>query len=124
MLVQVHTGPILLGLDDPIERRWGKRIAARGLYRDPVRASHGHFVRASGPRWLSLMRLAPIPWVRRVWARPFLTARCPAERDDATHHRPHKKLTDWARPWLLQVSRWLSGRALGLVTDSRLAALE
>lgn len=60
------TGPVLLGLDDTIERRWGKRIHARGIYRDPVRSSHGHFVKASGLRWLCLMLLAPIPWARRV----------------------------------------------------------
>jgi len=55
-------GPVVLGLDDTIERRRGKRIAAKGIYRDPVRSSHGHFVKASGLRWLSLMLLAPIPW--------------------------------------------------------------
>ena len=36
-------GPVVLGLDDTIERRRGKRIAAKGIYRDPVRSSHGHF---------------------------------------------------------------------------------
>ena len=35
-------GPIVLGIDDTIERRRGKRIAAKGIYRDPVRSSHGH----------------------------------------------------------------------------------
>ena len=34
-------GPVVIGLDDTIERRWGRRIAARGIYRDPVRSSHG-----------------------------------------------------------------------------------
>src|SRR5919107_1065368 len=51
-------GPVVLGLDDTIERRRGKRIAAKGIYRDPVRSSHGHFVKASGLRWRSLMLLA------------------------------------------------------------------
>ena len=46
---------------------------AKGIYRDPVRSSKGHFVKASGLRWLSLMLLAPIPWAGRVWALPFLT---------------------------------------------------
>ena len=41
-------GPIIIGLDDTIERRWGARINARGIYRDPVRSSHGHFVKTSG----------------------------------------------------------------------------
>src|SRR5919107_1268896 len=70
----VPAGPVLLGLDDTIERRRGKRISAKGIYRDPVRSSHGHFVKASGLRWLSLMLLVPIPWAGRVWALPFLTA--------------------------------------------------
>jgi hypothetical protein len=55
------SGPVVLGIDDTIERRRGKRIAAKGIYRDPVRSSHGHFVKASGLRWISLMLLAPVP---------------------------------------------------------------
>jgi hypothetical protein len=30
--------PVILGLDDTIERRRGKRITAKGIYRDPVRS--------------------------------------------------------------------------------------
>ena len=32
-------GPLVLGLDETIERRWGRRIAARGIYRDAARSS-------------------------------------------------------------------------------------
>jgi hypothetical protein len=28
---------VVIGIDDTIERRWGARIKARGIYRDPVR---------------------------------------------------------------------------------------
>ena len=55
--VFVPTGPLIMRLDDTIERRWGKRIEARGIYRDPVRSSDSHFVKISGLRWLSLMLL-------------------------------------------------------------------
>jgi hypothetical protein len=120
----VPAGPVVVGLDDTIERRWGPRIAARGIYRDPVRSSRGHFVKASGLRWLSLMLLAPIPWAGRVWALPLLTALCPSERYDQQRGRPHKKLTDWARQMLLLLKRWLPGRQLIAVTDSSFAALE
>jgi hypothetical protein len=58
----VPEGPVVLAIDETIERRWGARIRARGIYRDPVRSSHGHFVKALGLRWISLMLLAPIPW--------------------------------------------------------------
>jgi hypothetical protein len=36
-------GPLVMALDDTIERRRGKRIIAKGIYRDPVRSSHSHF---------------------------------------------------------------------------------
>src|SRR4029079_17801725 len=93
----VPRGPVILGLDDTIERRRGKRISAKGIYRDPVRSSHGHFVKGSALRWLSLMVLVPVPWAERVWALPFLTALAPSERYSREHSRRHKKLTDWAR---------------------------
>ena len=120
----VPHGPVVLGLDDTIERRRGVRITAKGIYRDPVRPSHGHFVKASGLRWLSLMLLAPIPWAGRVWALPFLTALAPSERYHQTQGRRHKKLTDWGRQLVLQARRWLPGRAMVLVTDSSFAVIE
>jgi hypothetical protein len=43
-------GPVLVGLDETVERRRGKKIKAKGIYRDPVRSSKSHFVKASGLR--------------------------------------------------------------------------
>jgi DDE superfamily endonuclease len=120
----VPSGPVVLGIDDTIERRRGKRIAAKGIYRDPTRSSKSHFVKASGLRWLSLMLLAPIPWAGRVWALPFLTALAPSERYCRERGRRHKKLTDWARQMALQVRRWLPGREIVLLGDSSFAALD
>lgn len=76
----VPTGRIVMGLDDTIERRWGRRIEGRGIYRDAVRSSRAHVVKASGLRWLSVMVLVPIAWASRVWALPFLTLLCPSQR--------------------------------------------
>jgi hypothetical protein len=120
----VPTGPLLVGIDETIERRRGKRIAAKGIYRDPVRSSHAHFVKASGLRWICLMLLVPIPWAERVWALPFLTALAPSERYDQEQGRRHKTLTDWARQLLLVVRRWWPDRAIIAVADSSYAALE
>ncbi|MEO1211860.1 MAG: transposase, partial [Cyanobacteria bacterium J06638_20] len=117
-------GVVVLGLDDTIERRWGKRIAARGIYRDPVRSSQAHFVKTSGLRWLSLMLLVPIPWAQQVWALPFLTVLAPSERYNHLHRHRHKTLTDWARQMLRQVRRWLGNRHIVVVADSSFAALE
>ncbi len=117
-------GPLILGLDDTIERRRGAQIKAKGIYRDPVRSSHGHFVKASGLRWLSLMLLAPIPWAGRTWALPFLTVLAPSERYYQGKVRPHKKLTAWARQVILQARRWLPNRQLIVVADSSFAVLQ
>jgi hypothetical protein len=84
------SGPLILGLDDTIERRWGTKIKARGIYRDPVRSSRSYVVKASGLRWLSLMLLVPIPWAQRVWALPFLTALSSSERYHRERRQRHK----------------------------------
>ena len=102
LLVQVldaflPAGEVVLGVDDTIERRWGPKIKARGLYRDPVRSSRGHFVRASGLRWLSLMVMVPIPWAGRRWALPFLTVLAPSKRWSDERGRRHKTVVDWAK---------------------------
>jgi hypothetical protein len=117
------TGPVVLGLDDSIERRRGTKIKAKGIYRDPVRSSHSHVVKASGLRWLSLMLLVPIPWAQRVWALPFLTVLAPSERYYQNRPRGHKKLTEWGQQMLLQVRRWLPKRVLVLVADSSFAVI-
>ena len=117
-------GVLVMGLDDTIERRRGEQIKARGIYRDPVRSSRSHFVKASGLRWLSLMLLVPIPWAGRIWALPFLTALCPSERYYKERGRAHQKLTERARQMLLTVKRWLPQREIMVVGDSSFAALE
>lgn len=118
------SGPLVIGLDDTIERRRGAKIKAKGIYRDPVRSSHSHLVKASGLRWLSVMLLVPLPWAQRVWALPFLTALAPSECYYQARRRGHKKLTVWARQLLLQVRRWLPTRELIVVADSSFAVLE
>ncbi len=118
------TGPVVMGLDDHIERRWGPKIAARGIYRDPVRSSRSHFVKVSGVRWLSLMLLVRIPWANRVWALPFLTALCPSERYHQARGRAHLTLTARARQVVRLAQRWVPRRRIVVVADSSFAALE
>jgi len=119
----VPRGPVVMGIDETIERRRGAKIKAKGIYRDAVRSSRSHLVKASGLRWLSMMLLVPIPWAKRVWALPFLTALAPSARYYEGKARGHKKLTDWARQMLLQVRRWVPERALVVVADSSYAAI-
>ena len=121
----VPDGPLLVGIDETLERRWGPKIAARGIYRDPVRSSHEHFVKASGLRWVCMMLLVPVPpWAGRVWALPFLSVLAYSERHATELGKRHKKLTDWAGQMLLLVRRWWPEREIVAVADSTYASLK
>ena len=117
-------GPLVFGIDETLERRRGPKIKSLGIYRDAVRSSRSHLVKASGLRWISLMWLGHIPWAGRYWALPFLTVLAPSERYYRQRGRRHKKLTDWARQMILQLRRWLPQRPLVLVGDSGYAVLD
>ena len=117
-------GPRLVGIDATIARRRGAKIAAQGIYRDAGQSSHGHFVKASGRRWVCVLLLVAVPWAGGVWALPFLTALAPSERSAAERGQRQKTLTDWARQLLRVVHRWWPDRSLVAVADSTYAALE
>jgi hypothetical protein len=120
----VGEGPIILGIDETLERRWGKKISARGVYRDPVRSTHENFVKSSGLRWVCVMLLVEIPWASRVWALPFLSALAPSERYAAKRGRRHKKITEWAWQLLLVVRRWHPQREIVAIADRAYASLK
>ena len=70
------------------------------------------------------MLLTPISWADRIWALPFLTVLAPSERYNKQCGKPHKKITDWARQMMLQLSRWLPNRLIIIVADSTYAVIE
>src|SRR5262245_44350556 len=83
LLLPVFVPPeatLVLGADDTVERRSGRKIRAQGGYRAAVRSTKKQVLRCVGLRWVSRMRLVPVPWSRRVWALPFLTALCWPEK--------------------------------------------
>ncbi|HEY4042579.1 MAG TPA: transposase [Rhodopila sp.] len=124
LTVLAPDGEVVIGIDDTIERRWGGKIKARGIYRDAVRSSQGQFVKTSGLRWLSLAVMLPVPFAGRCWALPFLTVLAPSARWSEAQGRQHKTLTDWARQAIVQSKRWLPSRRLVVVADSSFSALD
>jgi hypothetical protein len=127
LLVKTFAHPedvLVLGIDPTIERRWGSKIAARGIYRDGVRSSHSHFVKASGLRWISLMLLTPIPWAQRIWALPVMTALAPSERYYQQRGRMPQTLLERSLQMLKLLRLWLPERVLVVVGDSAYAALD
>jgi hypothetical protein len=116
--------PLVVGIDETLERRHAKKISTRGVYRDPARSTHETFVKSSGLRWVCVMLLVEVPWASRVWALPFLSALAPSERYTAKRGIRHKKITEWAWQLLLQVRRWYPKRDIVAVADRAYASLK
>ena len=116
--------PLVVGIDETLERRYGRKISARGVYRDPVRSTHETFVKSSGLRWVCAMLLVEIPWASRVWALPFLSVLAPSERYAARRGKRHKKITQWAWQMLLVVRLWYPKREIVAVADRAYASLK
>ena len=116
--------PLVVGIDETLERRQGKKISAKGIYRDPARSSRSHFVKTSALRWVCLTLLAEVPWTRRAWALPFLSALAPSERYCQERGKRHKKITEWAWQLLLQLRRWQPHREIIAVADGGYASLK
>jgi hypothetical protein len=116
--------PLVVGIDETLDRRYGKKIAARGVYRDPVRSTHENFVKMSGLRWVCVMLLVEVPWASRAWALPFLSALAPSERYAAKRGKRHKKMNEWAWQLLLLLGRWYPQREIVAVADRAYASLK
>ena len=117
-------GTLVFGLDETIERRRGANISAKGIYRDPVRSSHSHFVKASGLRWLCLMLVTRIPWAGRAWALPVLSVLTPSERFYLKRGRAHVPLLDRAEQLVRVLRRWLPTREIVIAADNTYAAID
>lgn len=115
---------LIFVIDETLERRWGSKIKARGVYRDAVRSSKSHFVKCSGLRWICLMFVTRISWADKIWALPFLTVLAPSERYHERQGKRHKKISDWARQLAFQLNRWLPGFESIIVGDSTCAVLD
>lgn len=120
--------PLVFGIDETIERRWGKRITARAIYRDAARSSKSCVQKTSGLRWMSVHLLVPVRWAKRIWALPVLTALCPSKRYKpfAQKGRCHKSITRRARGLIGAIWRVLGSVGLPLifVADTTYSALE
>ena len=114
----------MFGIDETLGRRWGRKIAAKGRYRDPVRSTDDQVVMPPGLQWVSLMLLTHIGWAGRHWALPFLTALATSARYDRRKGRRHKMVTDFAQQMLDCLRRWLPGRDLVVVCDGGYAKRE
>lgn len=115
--------PILVAVDETLERRKGRKIKAKGLYRDAVRSSQSKVVTSFGLKWECMMLIVPLPWCKRPWALPFLTVLAPSKKSNEKEGRRHKTSLDWTRQMVVLVSRWLKRQWI-LVGDGAYACMD
>lgn len=75
--------PILVAMDETIERRKGKRIVAKGCYRDSCRSTKSLVIKCFGLKWQCAALIIKLPWSDRPWALSFMTVLCVAKTYDA-----------------------------------------
>ena len=116
--------PLVIAVDDSVERRRGARIRDKGIWRDAVRSSRGFFVKTEGLRWLSLQVVVRPGFARRTWGLPFLTILSRSEQVDTRRQRRHQTLPEKAAWAMRLVARWCPGRRLVMVADGAYASLD
>lgn len=115
--------PIIIAVDETLERRRGKKIKAKGVYRDAVRSSQSKVITSFGLKWECMMLIVPLPWCKRPWALPFLTVLAPSKKSNEKAGRRHKTSLDWTRQMVKLVSRWLR-RSWILLGDGAYACMD
>lgn len=108
------TFPLILLVDETLERRRGKQIKAKGYYRDAVRSSQSQVVKAMGLKWSVMALSIKLPFMSRAFALPFLSVLQPSKKCDEARKRRHKTSLRWTSQMILQVRRWV-GKALPLI---------
>ena len=114
--------PLFLVIDETLERRKGKKIKAKGYYRDAVRSSEKTIVKCLGLKWLTLTVLVQFPWSKRRWALPCMTVLQPSERSNKAAKKKHKTSIDWSIQVIKQVRKWFPKMAMTILGDGGFAA--
>ena len=111
--------PLILVIDETLERRRGKQIKYKGWIRDPLLSTKERVVTALGIRWICLAVVVPVPWSQRTWALPFLTVLALGEKTSANLNKRHHTIVQWAEYMIDKVRRWQPEREIILVGDRK-----
>jgi hypothetical protein len=115
--------PLLLMIDETLERRRGKQIKYKGWFRDPILSTKEHVIKSLGIRWICLAVLVPVPWSQRPWTLPFMTVLALGEKTSSRLNKRHRTIVQWAEFMIDKVRRWQPEREIILVGDGSYAAI-
>lgn len=117
-------GPLLVLIDETLERRQGKKIGYKGWFRDAVRSTATKVAVSLGIRWCCLCLLVSVPWSRRPWALPVLVVPVLSEKTAKRLGKPHRSGVSWAACLVRKLRMWYPDREIILVGDGEYAAVE
>ncbi len=109
---------ITFAIDDTIERRRGKKIKAKGFFKDPLGTGANKVITCSGLRWVPIMLLVKVPFMKRTVGLPFMVVLSPSEKTCQKMNRRHKSPQRIAEQVCCLLRRWLPSQQLILVTDA------
>jgi hypothetical protein len=115
--------PLLLMIDETLERRRGKQIKYKGWFRDPILSTKEHVVKSLGIRWVCLAVLVSVPWSQRPWALPFMTVLALGQKTSTRLNKRHRTLVQWADFMIDKVRGWQPEREIILTGDGSYAAV-
>jgi DDE superfamily endonuclease len=116
--------PLLVLIDETLERRQGKKIGYKGWFRDAVRSTAHKVAVSLGIRWCCLCLLVDVPWSRRPWALPFLVVPVLSDKTAKRLGKPHRSGVWWAAALVGKIRAWHRGREIILVGDGAYAAVD
>jgi len=116
--------PLLLLIDETLERRRGAKIVYKGWFRDAVLCSANHLTKSLGIRWCCLCLLVEVPWSQRAWALPFVLMPVLAPKTSAHLDKVHRTSVEGAAYLVQKVRGWQPQREIVVVGDGAYAAIE
>jgi hypothetical protein len=115
--------PLVLAIDETLERRRGSKIKYKGWFRDAIRSTANHVSKSLGIRWICLAVLVSVPWSQRLWALPFMVIPALGPKTSAKLEKRHRTIVDWSIIMIRKVRCWQPEREIVLVGDGSYAAV-
>lgn len=124
MIMPLTESKIILVVDEHLERRRGKKIKAKAIYRDPVASSKSWKVKCQGLKWVVISMVVSFPWSKRPFALPVFCALRLPEDHPKNLKRELRTGTDLACQMLCMIRRWFPDKKIIVLGDGDYARVK
>jgi hypothetical protein len=120
----VNKSGVILVVDEHLERRKGKKIKDKAIYRDPVASSSKWKVKCFGLKWVVISILVTFPWSKRPFALPvFCGLKSPEDHPKNIKRRTRSGI-DILCQMLITIRRWFPSVNFSVVGDGDYAKVK